>query len=88
MTESFVDTDEIGRFEVTVYREGELVHTARFNDLQGAEAFMEEWSEMRPADQVAVDDQSGDHTGFELVEADTPLLDEHDPAIEDRYDDR
>lgn len=86
MTDPYVDVDEIGRFEVTVHRDGDLVHTAQFADLAAAEAFMEEWSEMRPGDQLAVDDRSADHTAFELVEADTALVDDHDAAPTTRYE--
>ncbi len=86
MADAGVDVEDVvGRFEVTMYREGSLIHTALFADLAGAEAFMEEWSEMRPDDRLAVDDRSVDHTGYELVEADTALVDDHELPEEDRY---
>lgn len=75
MSVSDFDRADAARFDVRASRDGDLVEQRSFATLDLAEAFMEEWSEQHPGDQLSIDDHSVDHTAYELVEDDTALDD-------------
>lgn len=82
MTPKPAEPDEFPRVEVRIYEDGELIHTALFDNLEPAEAFAEEWTERVPGARAEFEDVAHTHTLYEAVEDDTALPEDH-PRSED-----
>ncbi len=65
------ERDETLAFEVIVSEDGAVVHTARFDTLEDAEEFAENWTERVPGAVCEIESRSRDHTAWEVVELDT-----------------
>lgn len=76
------DRDETLSFGVTVREDGAVVNRSRFETLEEAERFAEEWTEALVGAECEIEDLSPDHTGWQAVETDTAMGEEYPRASE------
>lgn len=72
--------EELGRFLVSISAQGAVIDTARFEDLEDAERFLEERTDNEPEVTGVIEDDSIDHSAAELVELDTAIPEDRDRA--------
>jgi hypothetical protein len=70
-------SDDEHYVEVSVYEDGELVHMARFDDLDTAEAFADEWTDRVPGARADLEELGSGSPLTEIVQQETPLADEY-----------
>ena len=72
------ETEELGRFVVSISAGGAVIETAHFDTLEGAEQFLELRTDEEAGVTGVIDDDSFDHTASELVELDTAVPEDHE----------
>lgn len=72
--------EELGQFVVSIFANGTVVETARFDVLEDAERFLEQRTDEGVGLSGVIDDGSIDHTAAELVELDTAVPEAYDRA--------
>jgi hypothetical protein len=73
------DRERTPRIEVRIFENGEVVHVGRFDDLETAEAFADEWTERVLGARAEFEELSG-RSLDEIVEADTAIAEDYPHA--------